>query len=110
MSENNNDQKPLNHITPQSILDKITKDRLDEATRQAILEEEMEEFTKVVNRLFSSEDGQHFLNKLLRYAGISSFDKTLNPAKLVEDRGRQSIWFNLVKPFLDKKHISTLDF
>lgn len=102
--------KPLNNITKPSILDEIAR-RQDEANhRKALLEEEVAEYTACINRLFSSPDGQFFLNKLLRFAGLTSFDKVLNPAKLVEDRGRQSVWFDLLRPYLDKSIRRELDF
>jgi hypothetical protein len=108
MQEDNN--KPLNNITPKSIMDRITEDRLNADHRKAVLEEEIEAHKAALNRLFSSPDGQYFLNKLLRYANLTSFDKVLNPAKLVEDRGRQSIWFELIRPYIDKSIRSELDF
>jgi hypothetical protein len=104
------DDTPINHITPQSIMDRIAKDRIENENKKAILEEEIEDYKKVVNRLFSTPDGIYWLNKVLRYSGLTSFDKTLNPAKLVEDRGRQSIWFELIRPYLDKSIRSELDF
>lgn len=111
MSANDPDKnKPVNNITPDSILDRIARDRLEGQHREALLKEEIEEFKACVNRLFSSPDGQYFLNKYLRFAGLTSFDKVLNPAKLVEDRGRQSVWFELLRPYLKKQIRAKLDF
>lgn len=97
-------------ITPESVLDKMYRDQMERSKHEALLQEEVAEYKAAVNRLFSSPDGLFFLNKLLRYSGLTSFDKTLNPAKLVEDRGRQSIWFELLRPYLDKSIRSELDF
>ena len=104
------DERPVNHITPQSIMDKIAEGHLNANNRDALLKEEIDEYKACINRLFSTPDGQFFLNKLLRFAGLTSFDKVLNPAKLVEDRGRQSVWFDLLRPYLDKSIRRELDF
>lgn len=98
MSDNNETKyNPLSH----SSIDKQLRDREEEKARLLREKELMEEYINAMNRLFASSDGKFFLNRLKRACGINSFDKELNPAKLVEDRGRRSIWFDLIQPHLD---------
>lgn len=108
MSEDD-EKKPLNNITPDSILDRIAKERLEKNQREFLLKEEVEEYTMVVNSLFASEHGKYFLNKLIRYCGINSFDNELNPAKLIEDAGKRKVYLEIIRPFLDVTILAELD-
>lgn len=83
-------------------IDDILRKREQRKHDEAILKEEIEQYTNAVNRLFSSEDGKFFLKKLVMYCGVNSFDKQLNPAKLIEDSGKRKVFLELIRPFLDK--------
>lgn len=98
-----------NPITPASILDKMAQDVVDRKKFEAIMEEDKEDYINAINRIFASEDGQYFLNKLIRYCGINSFDNELNPAKLIEVSGKRKVWLELIRPFLDKTILIELD-
>ena len=82
-------------------IDKIKKNREKSASDRLKLKEEEEQYALSINRLFSSEDGLFFLNKMKRACGINLFDNELNPAKLVEDRGRASVWHKLIRDHID---------
>lgn len=96
------DQPPppeYNPFSPASI-DDINKRREEALRRKAILEEEIAEFKVVINRLASSPDGQYFLRKLIRFAGIFHEDNEINPAKMVEQKGKRKAYLDLVRPYL----------
>ncbi len=96
---------PFSH----SSIDELNRKREEEKQRTLRLKEEEEEYRLVINRLFASEDGQYFLNKMKRACGLNSFDKEINPAKLIEDRGRRAVWFELIRPYLDKTILMQLE-
>lgn len=95
-------EKPVNHITPESILNKMARDKEARNEHAAKFLERVEDYKTVVNRLFSTPDGLYFLNDLIDYCGINSFDKELNPAKLIEDRGKRKVFLEMIRPYLDK--------
>lgn len=79
----------------------IIEKRKERELQGELLKEEIEEYRKVVNALFSTPNGLYFLNKMKRACGVNSFDNKLNPAKLVEDNGRRSVWHELIRPHVD---------
>lgn len=90
-------------------IDKMLEKKQAQERQQLMLKEEQEEYRNAINRLFSSPDGKFFLNKLKRACGLNSFDKDINPAKLIEDAGRRKVWFELIRPYLDKTILSELE-
>lgn len=91
---------PAQDFSSFTSIDNINKRREEALRNRAILEEEIAEFKIVLNRLASSPDGQYFFRKLIRFAGIYSFDKDINPAKMMEDRGKRKSYLELVRPYL----------
>lgn len=98
MSDSEDIYNPFSHGSIDKLLDK----RKQQEHQQELLKEEVEDFRKVVNALFSTPNGLYFLNKLKRACAVNSFDNKLNPAKLVEDNGRRAVWFMLIQPHVDK--------
>jgi len=98
-----------NGITPDSILDRIARDKLNEQKINDIREELRADYKAALNRFASSPDGIFILNQLIAFCGINTFDNTLNPAKLVEDRGRMSVWHILFRPYLEPEIRKGLD-
>lgn len=98
-----------NPITPESILDRMVRDREELDRIEAVLKEEEADYRAALNRLASSPDGQYFFNKMIRYCGINTFDKVLNPAKLVENEGKRKVFLELVRPYLNKEILNELD-
>ncbi len=99
MSEDNQD-KPYNPLSQGSI-DELLKKRAEKEKQLVLAKEEEDDYIVCINRLFSSDDGKYFLNKLKRACGLNLFDKEINPAKLIEDAGRRKVWFELIRPYLD---------
>ena len=106
MSDNKEDRyNPLGTDT----IDKMLAKKKAELKAKEAAEEEIQDYIKAINRLFASEDGKFFLNKMKRACGINSFDKEINPAKLIEDRGRGLVWFELIRPYLDVNILRELE-
>ena len=77
--------------------------------QQDILEAEQKEYSDAINRIFASDDGKFFLNKMKRACAVNSFDKEINPAKFVEDNGRKKVWYELIYPYIDKEILRELE-
>tara|TARA_R110000782_G_scaffold250267_1_gene337517 strand:+ start:132 stop:446 length:315 start_codon:yes stop_codon:yes gene_type:complete len=90
-------------------IDKMLSKKAEEERQILLLKEEIEDYRKAINRIFSTDDGKYFLNKMKVACGLNLFDKELNPAKLIEDRGRRGVWFDLIRPYLDKDILRELD-
>lgn len=98
MPEVNSDEVKM----PESVIDQFIQRKQSQENQAAILKEEIEEYKRVLNIVFSSPAGKEFGKYLLRYCGIFTFDKVLNPAKLVEDRGKRAVYLDLIRPYLEK--------
>lgn len=105
MLEGNGGYSPFSHDS----IDKMTQKRKEQKELELRIKEEEEEYRIVINRIFASDDGKYFLNKLKRSCGLNTFDKEINPAKLIEDRGRRAVWFELIRPYLDKSILMQLE-
>ena len=105
MSDNKDQYHPLGTDT----IDKMLAKRAAVEKQGLLLKEEQEDYRNAINRLFASEDGKFFLNKMKRSCRLNSFDKDINPAKLIEDRGCRSVWFELIYPYLDKNILKELE-
>jgi len=64
------DTKQYNHITPESILDKMAQDVADRKKFDAIAAEDLEDYKNAINRIFSSEDGKFFKGTKDGYASL----------------------------------------
>ena len=90
-------------------IDKMLAKKAAEEKQRLLIQAEEDDYINAINRLFSSPDGKFFLNKLKRSCGLNSFDKEINPAKLIEDRGRGLVWHELIRPYLDKSILAELE-
>lgn len=102
-------QDGSNPITAESVLDKMMREQMNRDQVKDILKEREADYKASLNRLASSPDGQLFFNTMIRYCGINTFDKVLNPAKLVEDAGKRKVFLELVRPYLEKEILNQLD-
>lgn len=88
-------------LNPEFIADVIS--RKEKQNRiVAILEEEVEDYMKAMNRIFSSPDGQLLLKKMIRYSGLLSFDNKLD-ASMIEQKGKQKVVTELIIPYIRKE-------
>ncbi len=85
-----------------SSIDKINEARKQDEHRRELLKEEIADYTLVINRLFSSPDGQYLLKKWARYAGIFSFDNLPPDGRLAEEKGKRKFFLEIIWQYLDK--------
>ena len=93
---------PYNPFDTSNAIAKIAEAREKKQMQEALLAEEVAEYKLVLNRLFSTPDGQYFLKKIIKYCGVYSFDNSINPTKDVKDAERRKIYLELIRPYLDK--------
>ena len=103
------DEEQYNPLGQDTVGEMLRK-RADAEQRKVLLEEEIQDYSDAVNRLFSSPDGKYFLGKLIKYIGRNSFDKDINPAKMIEDRGKNMVYLELIRPYLDKTVLMEMDY
>lgn len=108
MQGNNNDDNRYNPHSHSSI-DKIEAAREEQKAQELAVKAASEELKLCMNRLFGTPDGKHFLNCMIGYCGINLFDKEINPAKLIEDKGKRQVWLEFIRPHLDKAILAELD-
>lgn len=101
-------QEDSNPVSPDSLNRMMERKKKHDLNKARYLER-LEEYKVVVNRLFSTPDGKYFLNDLIDYCGIHSFDQQLNPAKLVEDAGKRKVFLEMIRPHLDKTILMELN-
>lgn len=93
--------KPSDRLLNPDVISQIMEKREQQKRVDAILAEERADYIKVVNRLFSTRDGQYFLKKMIRYSGLFSFDNKFD-ATIFEDKGKKKFLTELILPYLDK--------
>lgn len=84
------------------VISAVMAKREKDAQVAAILAEEVEEYRKVLNRLFATRDGQYLLKKMIRYSGLFSFDNKFD-ASMIEQKGKQKMITEMIKPYLTKE-------
>lgn len=94
---------------PTSTIEKLIERQLDKASFKRDLIKHKEKWKQLVNRVASTPDGKFFLQMLVTHSEIFNLDQVLNPAKLVEDRGRKEFYLNHVRPYLDKTNKNKIE-
>ncbi len=87
-------------------ISKIMDKREEDQRKKSITEEEVKDWSAALNRIFSGNDGQLLLKKMIRYSGLLSFDNKIDGAKLIEDQGKKKVVTELIFPYLKKEHIA----
>lgn len=77
--------------------------------KETITQEEMAEYAEVVNKLFSTPEGKYFLNKMIKYCGIYSFDNRVDAVTLIEEKGRRGVYLSMIRPYLDQSILKELN-
>lgn len=85
-----------------SSIDKINEQRQQAEKQAALLKEEVEEYKAVLNRIFSSPDGQYVLKKWMKGAGIFSFDNLPPDGRLAVEKGMRKFFLEFIWQYLDK--------
>lgn len=97
------EQDDISTIWGHGSIDAILARRANKEDLDALKKAEYEKFRIATNEIFNSDNGRYWLSRLMRYCHINTFDKELNPAKLVEDRGKQMVFLEFILPHLDKE-------
>ena len=78
-----------------SIIEKILNERAQKDKFEDILKENAEEYKKCVNGIASTPNGQYVLKILRNACGMDSYQRKLDPAGLIEENGKRSIWIEM---------------
>lgn len=83
-------------------IDKLLEQRKQAEEKRELLKEEVADYTAVLNRVFSSPDGQYLLKKWQRGAGIYSFDNLPPDGRLAVEKGVRKFFLEFIWQYLDK--------
>ena len=90
-------------LSVNSIVDELAKRQAEREKGQEIVIERMDEYKEALNRIFSMSEGKLLAKYLIKYCGIFNVDSQLNPAKLVEENGKKSVYLKMIRPYLEKE-------
>lgn len=86
-----------------SIIENLMNKHIEEQKRKEIVIERMEDYKTALNRVAATNEGKLLLKYMVRFAGLFSDPPQLNPAQLIEDRGRRAYYLKMIRPYLEKK-------
>ncbi len=92
-----------------SVINKLLEHRQGLERQKEVIIENQEEWKKVLNRIFSTPDGEFFAKYLLRYLGEFKVDNSLNQIKLIEDNTKRKFYLELIRPYLDVEILTTIE-
>lgn len=95
-------QKPSDFLDASKIAD-IIKKREESANQKEILVENEKEYRLAVNRVYSTNEGKLLAKIMLRHNGMFKDENQLNPAGLIEEKGKRSYYLRYVRPYLENK-------
>lgn len=83
------------------------QNRIDDYKEQqknaiAKIAENVAEWQRCVNVVFSSPEGQYFAKYLIKYINIHGWGDCKNPNQLLEDNGKRRVYLELIRPYLDE--------
>jgi len=84
-----------------STAERLMKKAKEKEKQEELKIEAAEEWKKLVNSIAASENGKTFLKFMVKASGVFNIDSQLNPAKLVEDRGRKEFYLKFIRPYLE---------
>lgn len=90
-------------LNERNIVDALAKKAAEREKSQEVVIENIEEYKQALNMVFSTNEGKLVMKYLLRHSGIFNDDAQLDAAKLVEGKGRKSVYLKMIRPFLDKQ-------
>lgn len=88
-------------IEEKSIVDLLAKRQEEREKQQEVIVENIEEYKLSLNRIFAMNEGKILAKYMLRFSGVFADDNQLNPAKLIEDKGKRAYYLKMIRPFLD---------
>ena len=98
-------QKPDAPKLSPTMINKLLEQKQERERVHAILQEEVKEYSAVLNRIFSTRDGQYLLKKMIRYTCLLAFDNKFD-ASMIEAKGKEKVLTELILPYLAKQHLA----
>lgn len=103
-------EDPLNpHTQHETTIDKINEGREKVKALKKAQEEEMRVRAIAINGVFNTPNGRKLWQHLKDYCGLFAVDEQLNPAKLVEDRGKRLVLLDGLRKHFEPKTINYLE-
>lgn len=69
------------------------------ATEETIRKEN-EEMMLIIQGIASTENGEEFFRRLVRYLGIFNPQKSFSEKEMIVSRSQEMVYLNLIRPFL----------
>jgi len=86
-----------------SVVEKLLAKHIEGEKQQEVVIERIEEYKLAVNRIASMNEGKLLFKYMLKFNSLFADDAQLNPAKLIEDKGKRAYYLKLIRPYLDPK-------
>ncbi len=80
------------------------------AAEEAVVREELKKWRQDINYLFSQEQGKRFLRRLFQMSNVYVSNLTTEPSSLLVNEARKSIYLELIRPFLDKETLISVEY
>lgn len=92
-----------------SIIDKKVEQRKAQKKVEDAQAERLKEYKRAINGVFNTPNGRVLWSFLLDFCGVWHDDPELNPAKLIEQRGKRMVVTTGIKPLLEQKVLNKLE-
>lgn len=90
-------------INENSIIDELARRQQEREKSEQVVIENIEEYKLALNRIFSMNEGKLMAKYLLRFIGLNQDRDDINPAKLIEDKGKKSVYLRMIRPYLARE-------
>lgn len=94
---------------PNSVVQKLLEKGLEKNKREEIVIDRIDDYKAALDRIFDSPDGQYFAKYLLRFIGLYADPSALNPAGLIEDKGKRAVYLKMIRPYLSRDVIMKIE-
>lgn len=76
--------------------------------QETALENE-KKFRGAINTITDTPEGMYFFKCLVKFVGLYHDNPSLDSAKLIEDKGRKSVYLRLIRPYLNPDSIKEIE-
>lgn len=92
-----------------SMIDELLKRRKEHDEVLEAIKQHEEEYREAVNIVMNTQAGRIFHKYLKLICRADSYDVSGNGYKLIEDNGRRRVYFECIRPFMEKETIAKLE-
>lgn len=92
-----------------STVDKIQEQRQNQEKEELIREKELLEWKETLNRIVETPEGLLFFKKYLKFMGLFSDLRGINPQSMAEINGSRTFYLEFVRPYLEKPNITKVE-